>query len=134
MKPDPDYIKRLLAAFQDSPGPSTDINELEARGLSYETPEFYFHLRLLNDQGFVEREDEKPGLGVEKSLDGSTMWSVIPFRLAAAGHEFAEALNNNKAFEAVKKSLVSSSLAIMRDIAVAVLKAEVGRHGLRLGD
>jgi hypothetical protein len=133
MKPDPDYIKRLLAAFQDSPEPATDINELEARGLSYETPEFYFHLRLLNDQGFVEREDGKSGLGVEKMLDGQTVWSVVSLRLTAAGHEFAEALNNSKAFEAVKKSLVSSSLSIMRDIAVAVLKAEVGRHGLSLG-
>jgi hypothetical protein len=28
MRPDPDYIKRLLLAFQDAPDPTTDIEEL----------------------------------------------------------------------------------------------------------
>src|SRR5450755_4400465 len=125
MKPDPEYIKRLLATFQDSPEPTTDIRELEKNGLSYEAPEFYFHLRLLNDQSFVERDDGQPGLGVERMLDGHCSWSVIPLRLTAAGHEFAEALSNNKAFEAVKRSFVSSSLGIMRDIAVTVFKTEL---------
>lgn len=110
MRPDADYIKRLLTAFQDSPSPVTDIQELEKLGLSYETDEFYFHLRLLHDQGFVESDHGDGGLGVERSLDGHYSWSVIPLRLTAAGHEFAEALNNDTAFAAVKKSLVGSSL------------------------
>jgi hypothetical protein len=133
MRPDPEYIKRLLTAFVDSPGPTSDIEELEKQGLSYETDEFYFHLRLLHDQGFVESDHGESGLGVERGLGGDYFWSVIPLRLTAAGHEFAEALNNNKAFEAVKKSFVSSSLSIMRDIAVGVLRAELTRHGIGAG-
>jgi len=61
MRPDPEYIKRLLTAFQDSPDPATDINELEKVGLSITTPELYFHPRLLNDQDFVRRDDDEPG-------------------------------------------------------------------------
>lgn len=129
-KLDPDYIKKILTAFLDSPEPVTDIDELEKQGLSYESPEFYFHLRLLNDQGFVERDDDEPGLGVDRSLDGQYSWSVIPLRLTAAGHEFAEALGDNRAFEAVKKSLVSSSLGVMRDAAVAAFKSELARRGI----
>lgn len=121
MRPDADYIKRLLTAFQDSPCPVTDIEELEKLGLYYQTDEFYFHLRLLHDQGFVERDDGEGDLGVERNLDGDYSWSVLPLRLTAAGHEFAEALNNGKAYEAVKNSL-SGSLGTMRDIAVAVVK------------
>jgi hypothetical protein len=130
---DPHYIKNLLTAFQESPGPTTDIKELEERGLSYQSPEFYFHMRLLNDQDFVERDDGEAGIGTTTMLDGHYSWLPIPLRLTASGQEFAEAMNNSKAFEAVKKSFVSSSLAVMRDIAVSVLKAEIGKHGLPLG-
>jgi hypothetical protein len=101
-------------------------------GLDYETPEFYFHLRLLNDGGFVER-DEEPGLGVERSADGGLHWSVVPLRLTAEGHTFAEALRSQSGFQAVKKSLVRSSLNIMRDIAVAAFKAELAKHGVSFG-
>jgi hypothetical protein len=89
-------------------------------------------LRLLNDGGFVER-DEEPGLGVERSADGGLHWSVVPLRLTAEGHTFAEALRSQSGFQAVKKSLVRSSLNIMRDIAVAAFKAELAKHGVSFG-
>ncbi|MGO8718709.1 MAG: hypothetical protein ACLQMO_05765 [Acidobacteriaceae bacterium] len=133
MRPDPEYIKRMLVAFQDAPDPTTDIEELNRHGLSYEDSQFYFHLRLLNDQGFIERDDGEPGLGVDTMLAGNYAWSVVPLRLTATGHEFAEAMGNSKAFAVVKDSLVKSSVGIMRDIAVAAFKVELSRHGLNLG-
>lgn len=132
MKPDPEYTKRLLEAFRDAPEPTTDINELQECGLSYETAEFYFHLRLLDDDGFVERDDGEPGVGVAGS-GGHYIWSAFPLRLTASGHEFAEAMANKTAFAAVKRSFASSSLSIMREIAVSVLKAEVAKHGFGIG-
>jgi hypothetical protein len=33
MKPDPAYTKKLLEAFEDSPQPTTDIQELQKLGL-----------------------------------------------------------------------------------------------------
>jgi hypothetical protein len=132
MRPDPDYVRRLLSAFQDAPDPTTDIEELKREGLSYEDAKFYFHLRLLNDQGFVEREDGEPGVAVTRSLDGHYSWAALPLRLTASGHEFAEAMSHSKAFAAVKSSLVTSSLSIMKDIAVAAFKTELSRHGVHL--
>jgi hypothetical protein len=133
MRPDPDYIKCLLIAFQDAPGPTTDIKELKQQGMPYEEPRFLFHLRLLQDQGFVERDDGETRLGVETMLDGDSYWSVVPLRLTASGHEFAEAIGHSEAFAAVKSSLVTSSLSIMRDVAVAAFKTELSRHGINLG-
>ena len=132
MKPDPDYLKTLLAAFRDAPAPTTDINKLSNAGLPTNTDEFWFHLRLLNDRGFVKREDDEPGVGLERGGlgDDDYVCSVVPLRLTDSGHEFAEAMNNSKVFAAVRKSFVGSSLAIMRDIAVAALKAEITKHGL----
>jgi hypothetical protein len=117
MRSDPDYVKRLLIAFQDAPDPTTDIDELKRAGFSCEDAQFYLHLRLLNDDGFIESEDGVPGMA----------------GLTASGHEFAEAMNHSKAFEAVKRSLVTSSLSVMRDIAVATFKMELSRHGVHLG-
>ncbi len=129
MKPDAEYIKGLLAAFQDAPEPTVDIRELEAAGIPYQTHEFYFHMKLLYDQGFIERDDDGPGIGFSGGAGGGGMWSVIPLRLTASGHAFAEALNSHPGWEAVKKSAVSTSIGIMKDIAVSAFKAELAKHG-----
>jgi hypothetical protein len=61
------------------------------------------------------------------------MWSVIPLRLTASGHEFAEGLNNSKAFETVKKNFAGASINTIRDVVVGVVKAEITKHtGLHL--
>lgn len=129
MRPEPEYTRQLLTAFENSPEPTTSIFELKLHGFDYLSNEFYFHLRLLNDGGFVEREDREPGIGVERSIDGLYSWSDLPLRLTASGHEFAAAMENEHGFQAVKKSLVKSSLSMMRDIAVTALKAELVKHG-----
>ena len=130
MKIDTDYTRKLLTAFQDSPEPTTDIRELKNRGLDYNDDEFMFHLRLLNDDGFVVREDGDSGIGLVRSIDGLYSWGVVPLRLTAAGHEFAQAMENEHGFHAVKKSVVKTGFAMMRDIAVAAIKSELSKHGV----
>ena len=132
MKPDPEYTRKLLTAFEDSPEPTTDIRELQERGLDYEQEEFMFHLRLLSDDGFVQQEDGEPSIGLYRSADGLYSWSVIPLRLTSSGHEFAQAMENEHGFRAVKKSLITSRMSLMRDIAVGAFKAELIKHGLSL--
>ena len=128
MKPDPEYLKQLLTAFQDAPNPTTDITELEGAGLSRDDPQFEFHMMLLHDGGFVESESKAGGMGLSKSADGSIEWSVIPLRLTASGHEFAEAMGNNNVLRTLKKSFVGASITTMRDVAVAIIKAEIAKH------
>jgi len=121
MTPDADYIRGLLRGFTESGEPTTDIQELQARGFSYETPEFYFHMRLLNEAGFVERDDENAGIGVSSTLSKDYVWSVLRLRLTDAGHEFAAAMANDAAFQELKHSSLTPSVQAMRDIAVAAL-------------
>jgi hypothetical protein len=93
-------------------------------------------LRLSADlasKGLIERDDSEPGIGVDLIMSGDYRWLPVPLRLTADGHEFADALHNHKAFDAVKKSFASSSTSIMRDIAIAALKGELAKHGFGLG-
>jgi hypothetical protein len=128
MKPDPEYLKQLLAAFQDAPSPTTDLTELQAAGPSIDDPKFEFHMMLLRDGGFVESELSTGGIGLSKSADGHIQWSVIPLRLTASGHEFAEAMQNNKVMTTLKDKFVGASIGTMRDVAIAALKAEIAKH------
>lgn len=128
MKPDPEYTRKLLTAFEEAAEPTTDIFELKERGFDYQTNEFLFHLRLLNDDGFVVLESGERGIGVDRSIDGVYSWSAVPLRLTSSGHEFAVALRSEQGFQAVKKSVIMPGLRFMRDVAVAALKADIGKH------
>ena len=128
MKPDADYLRRLLTAFQNAPNPTTDIGELEGAGLSLDDPKFEFHMMLLQDGGFVESESGMAGIGLSKGADGAIQWSVIPLRLTAAGHEFAEAMGSSKVLQTLKKNFIGASISMMRDVAVAMFKAEIAKH------
>ena len=110
MKPDPEYLKRLLEVFKAVPRPYTDILQLKAAGLDYETDEFEFHMALLNDRGFVEQEGHRRGFGLEHSVDGFAQWSVLPLRLTAPGHEFAEALRNKEVWATLKRDFKDASI------------------------
>ena len=128
MIPDPDYLKNLLDAFRSAPEPTTDIQELQNSGLNFNDPKFEFHLKLLVDDRYVECDNGRPDIGLRKGADGYCQWSVVPLRLTAAGHEFAEALDNHNAFETVKTKFLGASISTMKDVAVAMLKSEIARH------
>lgn len=132
MTPDPEYLKRLLTGFREAARPTTDIQELEASGLSYQDdPNFIFHLLLLRDQGFVTDDDDR-SLGYVRSVDGFVSWSVIPLRLTAQGHEFAEVMSNNKVITEIKKNWVGASISTMFQVGATIIKAEITKYGVHL--
>jgi hypothetical protein len=128
VKPDAEYLKRLLSAFRNAPKPTTDIEELKEAGIDYEEPVFEFHMCLLVDGRYIESTLGPGDFGMSRGVDGYVSWSVIPLRLTAAGHEFAEGLENTRAFETVRKDFVGASISTIRDVVVGVIKAEIGRH------
>lgn len=128
MKPNAEYLKELLGAFRNAPDPTTDIEELKEAGIDYEEPVFEFHMHLLVDGGHIESELGPREFGLSRGVDGYVSWSVIPLRLTAPGHEFAEGLENPKAFETVRKDFVGASLSTIKDVVVGVIKAEISKH------
>jgi hypothetical protein len=133
VRPDAEYLKNLLSAFRDAPDPTTDITELKEASIDYDEPAFEFHMHLLLDDGYIESDLGPRDFGLSRGVDGYISWSVIPLRLTAAGHEFAEGLENPKAFETVKRDFVGASLATIKEVVVGVIKAEISKHtGLHL--
>jgi hypothetical protein len=100
MKADAEYLKTVLTAFREAPNPTTDINELQEKGLSLGDPRFEFHMRLLHDLGYVEGSPATLGIGKRST---NAPWSVIPLRLTASGHQFAEDMDNNETPQTMKK-------------------------------
>ncbi len=95
MKLNKQYLKKLLEAFEISEKSAIDLLDLQKAGFNYEEEEnedFVFHMQFLNDKGFVEREDKGLGFGFDKAADGAVMWSILPLRLTAHGHEYLKAL------------------------------------------
>ena len=90
MRTDHEYLKRLLTAFQDAPSPTTDIDELERAGFPRDDPRFEFHMTYLDREGLVE--SDLGGIGYAKSADGLVVWSVIPLRLTARGHQLGNSM------------------------------------------
>ena len=80
------------------------------------------HLFLLADQGFVTSARRDGSLGMERSADGFVQWSVILLRL------FADALRNNKIFDAIRRTLPEASIATIREAAIILLKEWITKH------
>ncbi|CAH7063718.1 DUF2513 domain-containing protein [Vibrio crassostreae] len=112
MKIDQEYLKGLLAAFEAAEFPITNIQELEQKGFSNQCDQFLFHLKILSDQGLVERE-QGHGLGYERDLSGKIYWSVVPLRLTAKGHEFIEALHNSEVWDTIKSEFGDASIGTL---------------------
>lgn len=133
MKPGAEYTRKLLTAFQESPRPSINVRELAEEDLAVGSNEFQFHMELLEDEGFIQREDRERGTGLALSAEGLYKWSVLPLRLTASGQEFAAAMRDEQGFEAVKRYVKESctpfTVRLMRDVAVGALKAKLVKQG-----
>jgi len=124
MKIDQEYMRGLLAACHASEKPTFDIEDLQAAGFDYEEdPRFEFHMKILNEQGFIEQDDGDPGFGLIKSIDGHASWAVVPLRLTASGHGFIEALTNNEVWATIKTSFKDASISTLKTVATKLLEA-----------
>jgi Hypothetical protein (DUF2513) len=118
---DQDYLKRLLQVCADSNEPTFDIEELKSAGFDYDDRQFEFHMMILTDQGFIERDDRDPGFGLVKSADGFPSWAVLPLRLTASGHRFVEALSNKEVWAAIKQHFPDASIDTLEATSIRLL-------------
>ncbi len=121
MEVNTEYLRGLLLAFEAAEGSTTDISELKDRGFDFNEKEFLFHMRLLNDQNFIECYCNTE-LGYSRSVDGSGSWAVAPMRLTAAGHEFVAALANEEVWSKVKDGLKNESMSTLWNISKQLLE------------
>ena len=122
---DYDYLKRLLEAFAAAPRPTTDIRELAQAGVDYETDIFLFHIEILLDKGFIQRQDGEPGIGIVRSIDDFITWNVLPLRLTASGHEFLDGLRNQEAMAVLKSKFKHAGIDTAKAIFKTVIEESV---------
>ncbi len=136
MKIDHDYLKKMLEAFENAPAPVFYVPDFRAADLNHCDPQFIFHLGILNDQGFVARDDHKAGFGLQYNMDGSAAWSIIPLRLTAQGHDFIEALKNKEVWATLKKDFKDASINTLWDVSKKLLEGYAKKkvEGLLNGD
>jgi len=77
---------------------------------------------ILDDQGFVEREDREPGFGLVRGIDGHVSWAAVPLRLTARGHQFIEALRNQEVWATLKRDFKDASINTLWDVAKKLLE------------
>lgn len=123
MKIDQDYLKRFLEACQASTKPTFDITDLKAAGFDNYDPKFEFHLSILYDQGFIQRDSGDPGFGLDKDLGGGLHWSILPLRLTASGHEFSDAIQNPEVWSKTKAAAKKIG-GVGLDLLFQIAKAE----------
>ena len=116
MKIDHEYLKGLLIAFEDSPNPDTNVNELKERGYDFAVPEFIFHMRLLDDQRLIQRTDGEPGFGFYQGIGGPGQYAVMPLRLTSNGHEFISDLRQKEVWNTVKTNFKDVGISTLVDI------------------
>ncbi|ENE4765697.1 DUF2513 domain-containing protein [Vibrio parahaemolyticus] len=123
MKIDKEYLKSLLEAFESAEGPLTNIRELEAKGFHYDDDKFAFHTDLLVDKGYIESfATQSRGAGYKLLGNGERVWSVVPLRLTAFGHDFIESLNEPNVWQEIQANFKDASLDTTISVAKGLAK------------
>lgn len=121
MKPDPDYIKRVLDAFEGSRKPFPSISDLREQDPGIEEDDtLVFHLLQMQDRGLLADANGEPDIGIQVCSDGEIVVSIVPLRLTSAGHEFAQQLRNPVVYEKVKGVMGESGFAVAVQVAGAI--------------
>lgn len=116
MKINHDYLKGLLEAFEAAGEPQTNINQLRQAGFDYQTDEFLFHMRLLNDLNLIAMTNGRSGFGYYETSDDGGTWAVTDLRLTANGHDFLEAVRNKEVWNTVKTGFKDASIGTLFDV------------------
>jgi len=96
MKIEIEYLIDLLDLILANDKPDFTLNHKDIKPLLANDEalnNLVFHMKILEDQGFIESSNKSPGIGFTREKNGSYTVSIIPLRLTAKGHEFASELS-----------------------------------------
>ncbi len=131
MKPDLDYMAKLMHVFIDSDKAHVTIIDIEKSGIEIESDEgklnecFLFHFQLMNDNGLISDKDSRTkvglkSLGIHHYIGGATITDT-PIRLTQDGHDFANVLSNRDVLNRLKNDFSGASFNDVYDIGKKLL-------------
>lgn len=112
MRVDQVYLKNLLNVFLDSDKHFVDISNFHKVNIEINDI-FLFHMKILEDQGFLKAYNEENFIGYNVSLGGTFEWVSQNLRLTASGNEFAESLNKKEIYEVLTKEFKNVSVGTL---------------------
>lgn len=119
MKRDLDLIRKIALAIEDLPTGYL-LDQLKIEG--YTSEQIGYHSYLVVDSGLAEGRD------ITTSEDSSPNWWIN--NLTSAGHDFADAVRNektwNKATGIIKEKAGSATLDILKQVLTSVIKGTLG--------
>jgi hypothetical protein len=123
VKPDVDYMQRVLQLFEDHPGAFIDVRELERAGIAVDE-KLAFHLLQAEDRGLIAPGMPEHGLGILMPRGKFHGITALPLRLTANGSTFLAALNQPSLRPKVEKA-AESGLGVAVSVGTQLLTAFV---------
>lgn len=121
MKMNPELIKMILLAIEDSESAYITLQDI-ARAVGTEVDEkFIYQCELIADQGLIVDGNGQPNIGIKRDLYGDITISVIKLRLSAAGHDYLGAIKNTDIWNRVMKTAGDFGLKAMIEAAGAAV-------------
>lgn len=114
MRIDYDYLKNLLDVLLECECPTVTWDDFE-KFESDDEHRLVLHLRILKDMELLVPDGSYDGLGIEK-LNDSYRILIRPWRLSAAGHDFATALTKPNVLERIRTQFNDEGVAVVVDL------------------
>ena len=121
MKPDLEFLKKILTTLQASPRPWPTIGELENAGVDADE-DLCLHLELLDDYGFIQSKADDGSFGFQDGIGGEIYWADVPVRITASGHEFIEAMEKPEIWNVIKSEFKESSIKTIFTIGTSLVE------------
>ena len=122
MRRNPELVRKLMLAIEQTSQPLTDQAQID----SYSRDEVAYHMRLIIEAGLAQ------GSAMEDHSGGNTTVprAVVIFRMTNAGHDFIDSVRGDTVWNAVTAKVKSSggsfTLGVLQQLAVAILRAQMG--------
>ena len=110
MKKNWEVIREILIRLESSPTPNTALNAKSFPG--YSEQEVAYHMRLLNDAGYV-----KANILESRSGDGHIA-AALARQLTNSGHDLLDTIRNDTVWSKVKDKFATSGVEMTFDLII----------------
>ncbi|MCR9093497.1 MAG: hypothetical protein NXI30_04715 [bacterium] len=129
MRIDYDFLGTVLGVFLDAPGLTVSSSDFDDIFSTEEAQRrLVFHLEILGDEGLLEAPlATKSRLGITYGPTGGHMIADTPWRLTAAGHNFAASLAKPDFASLVQERAHDEGLAFVIELGKKFIEKQAER-------
>jgi hypothetical protein len=131
MRLDYEYLKTVLDVFLDSSTPTVNWESFQGfHGTIENEHKFVFHIEILADKDLVRGAGSDGSFGIQEFQEGQTEYYYVdvPWRLTAAGHDFAAALNKPTVMAIIKEKFQKEGLSAVIDITKSLVISQAEKR------